>query len=124
MASGRKARRRVGRRPWEGGGGAVYGSEGFVEGGGGGRETYVPLVASEACCRNEDEPARERMSIGIARRWAAKMVFMNGMYCVGLAVETLTTRMRDVSVGDALSELVAAGVEAVVGERSVVCLFM
>lgn len=84
----------------------------------------MPLVASEACCRNDDEPARERISIGIARRCAAKMVFINGIYCVGLAVETLTTRIRDVSVGEAFRELFAAAVEEVVGERSVVCLLM
>lgn len=40
VASGRKARRRVGRRPWAGGGEVVEGGlDGTVEGEGGGRET-------------------------------------------------------------------------------------
>ena len=90
---------------------------------GGGRETYVPFVASEACCRNEELPARERISMDMLRRWAAKMVFMKGMYWVGFAVETLMTRIRDVIAGGADRADVAAGAVAL-GKRRVVCLFM
>jgi len=124
VASGRNARRRVGRRPWARGG--VWVVEGLVvagEGIGGGKETYVPFVASEACCRNDALPAKLNISIGTPILCAAKMVFMKGMYCVGLAVETLITSIRDMSAG-AEAFKVVEGVEAVERERSVVCLFM
>lgn len=51
-------------------------------------------MASEACWRKEEEPDRARMSIGIWRRWDAKMVFIRGMYWVGEALETERMRMR------------------------------
>ena len=86
----------------------------------------MPFVASEACCRKEEEPARERISMGIERRWAAKMVFMKGMYCMGDAVETERMSIRDVRAGGAVREedVAAAAAEVGVGERSVFCLFM
>ena len=40
-------------------------------------------------------PASFRMSIGIRRRWAAKVVFMMGMYWWARSPETDTTRIRD-----------------------------
>ena len=86
----------------------------------------MPFVASEACCRKEEEPASERMSMGMESRWAAKMVFMKGMYCMGDAVETERMSIRDVRIGGAVREEVvaAAAAELGVGERRVFCLFI
>ena len=81
----------------------------------------MPLVASEACWRKtvelvEEEVSREvwsvvvvvdwgdrgmeRMSMGMARRWQAKIAFMMGMYWWARSVdgEAVMRRMRDCSL--------------------------
>ena len=81
-------------------------------------------MASAACCRKDDEPDRESTSMGIWRRCAAKMVFMNGMYCAGEAAETESTRIREARGTGALREEVMAPVVELVGVRSTVCLLV
>jgi len=118
VASGRNASSNVGRMPCDGGESVVAGSEGA------GRDMKVPEVASDACCKKELEPARESMSMGILRRWAAKMVFMKGIYSVGEVVLTEITRIRDVSGAGAVTVVLVAVEVAAGPERRVVCLFM
>lgn len=55
---------------------------------------YVPFVASDACCRKTVSPASFRISMGILRRCAAKVVFMMGMYWCARSPETETTSIR------------------------------
>lgn len=55
------------------------------------------MVASEACCRNTVEPASLRTSIGMRDLWAAKMLFMRGMYWSAMSPDTLMIRIRDVN---------------------------
>lgn len=54
----------------------------------------MPLVASDACWRKTVSPASFRMSMGIRRRCAAKVVFIIGMYWCARSPETDRTRMR------------------------------
>lgn len=60
------------------------------------RARWMPPVASAACCRKVLEEARVRTSMGMLRRWAAKMAFMVGMYCALLSGLALRIRMREV----------------------------
>ena len=67
----------------------------------------MPVVASEACCRKTVESDEVvvgeegrgicRMSIGMARRWHAKIAFMMGMYWWARSVEgeAVMRRIRD-----------------------------
>ena len=74
------------------------------------------------------------MSIGMERRWQAKMVFMRGMYCAVGGEERERRRIRDVSGEpvwpDEEERLGSGGFEreegppAMVLERRVVCLLM
>lgn len=68
-------------------------------------------------------PAIFAMSIGMLRRWQAKMVFMMGMYWCAKSPDTETIRMRDVREG---AWAVAPGSTFVLlleGERRVLVLF-
>ena len=60
---------------------------------------YVPWVASDACCKNTVSPAILQMSIGIPRRWDAKMQFMRGMYWAARSPLTERIRIRDCRLG-------------------------
>ena len=73
------------------------------------------------------------MSIGMERRWQAKMVFMRGMYCAVGGEERERRRIREVSGEDWPEEeerLGSGDLEreegppAMVLERRVVCLLM
>jgi len=61
------------------------------------RARWIPPVASAACWRKVLAEARVRTSIGIPRRWAAKMAFMVGMYWALLSGLALRMRTREVS---------------------------
>ena len=69
----------------------------------------MPPVASAACWRKVLAEARVRTSMGMARRWAAKMAFMVGMYWALLSGLVLRMRMRE-----ELEELEPAERESVV----------
>lgn len=53
-------------------------------------------MASEACSRKTASPASFATSIGIERRWQAKIVFVRGMYCGEREPVAERRRMRDV----------------------------
>lgn len=59
----------------------------------------MPPVASEACCKKTVSPLILQMSMGICKRWQAKMVFMMGMYWCARSPLTERMRMRAVNVG-------------------------
>lgn len=54
-------------------------------------------MASDACSRNTASPASFATSMGMERRWQAKIVFVRGMYCAEREPETESMRMRVVS---------------------------
>lgn len=59
------------------------------------RARWIPPVASAACWRKVLFEASVRTSMGMLRRWAAKMAFMVGMYCALLSRLALRMRMRE-----------------------------
>lgn len=73
-------------------------------------------------------PAILQMSMGIERRWVAKIVFIMGMYCAARSPLTLRMRMREVrGGGERLSAVVVVGgweLLVGVGEREAVYLLM
>ncbi|KAL8934614.1 MAG: hypothetical protein Q9216_005815 [Gyalolechia sp. 2 TL-2023] len=62
-------------------------------------EAYTPLVASDACSRKTASPASLATSMGMARRWQAKIAFVRGMYWEEREPETERMRMRVVREG-------------------------
>lgn len=57
-------------------------------------DTKAPRVMYAACWRKDEDPRRERVSIGIPAWEAAKTAFIVGMYCSGAESDTDRTRMR------------------------------
>lgn len=64
---------------------------------------YVPCVASLACWRKTVSPDIFAMSMGMLRRWQAKMVFIIGMYWCARSPDTERMRMRGWRGGGAMS---------------------
>ena len=86
---------------------------------------YVPFVASEACCKNTVSPEILQMSIGMLRRWQAKIVFIIGIYWAARSPETERIKMRGRS-GRAwmVAEEESAGVALGLVEASCCCLLI
>lgn len=61
----------------------------------------TPRVASEACSRKTASPDSLATSMGMARRWQAKMVLVRGMYCAEREPVAERIRTRDVSDAEA-----------------------
>lgn len=55
-------------------------------------------MASEACSRKTASPASLATSMGMERRWQAKIVFVSGMYCEEREPVRERIRIRDVRV--------------------------
>ncbi|KAI4142237.1 MAG: hypothetical protein LQ341_003269 [Variospora aurantia] len=62
----------------------------------------TPRVASDACSRKTASPASLATSMGMERRWQAKMVLVRGMYCAER--EPVAERIRMWDVSDAVAD--------------------